>query len=104
MFVNDTVERTDTERTHARVTGVLNILGILCSDDHAIASHKNHGPQKTYDVVDYYCRSWNSRCNLNKTKIIVLRGGGGIKGNRGMKNERREHRSTRENYLSKSFF
>ena len=76
IFVNDTVERPDAERTHALITGVLNVLEFLYSDDPAMASLKKHKLQKTDDVEDNYCRSWNSRCNPKKTKIRVLRGGG----------------------------
>ena len=65
--------------TNALITGILNIPGLLYADDPAIASFKNHVLQRTFDVVDNYCKSWNSRRNLNKTKRTVFKKGGGLK-------------------------
>jgi hypothetical protein len=76
-LMNDIVECTDAERTHALITGVINIPGFLHAEDPSMTSFKNHILQKTIDVVDNYCKSLNSRCDLNKIKITFLGGGGG---------------------------
>jgi hypothetical protein len=52
---------------------------LLFADDLPVSSCTINGLQKATDQVTKYCREWNLKCNLNKTKIIVFKEGGILK-------------------------
>jgi hypothetical protein len=49
---------------------------LLIADDLAFSSFTIDGLQKATDQVTKYCREWNLKYNLNKTKISVVKKGG----------------------------
>jgi hypothetical protein len=60
------------EGTHPTVPGGLRILGLLFAGDLPMASSTSYGLQKKIELVDKYCKNLNLRCNLNKSKIMIL--------------------------------
>jgi hypothetical protein len=66
----------DTEETHSALINRLRILGLLFADDLAIASSTSCGLQKKIELVEQYCKNWNLKYNLSKSKIIAFKKGG----------------------------
>jgi hypothetical protein len=66
---------------HAPTVGDVTIPGLLYADDLAIGAFTVNGLQKAIDQIVKYYEAWGVKCNLNKTKIIVLKKGGRLKKN-----------------------
>jgi hypothetical protein len=60
---------------YAPITGKMPIPGLLFADSLAIRSFTVSGLQREIDQIVKYCSDWNLKCNLKKTKILVLRKG-----------------------------
>ena len=54
-------------------------IGILLADDLAIIYFISYVWQKKIEVGDKYCKNWKLKCNLNKSKVMVLKKGGKLK-------------------------
>jgi hypothetical protein len=75
IFIDDTVDYNNKDNTHAPLTGITTIPGLLFADYLAFSSFTINGLQKAIEQVTEYCRDWNLKCNLNKTKILVFKKG-----------------------------
>jgi hypothetical protein len=51
----------------------MSISGLLFADSLAIGSFTVNGLQRGIDQIVKYCSDWNLKCNLKKTRILVLR-------------------------------
>ena len=45
----------------------------MFADDFSIASFRSYDLQKKFELVDTYCKNWNLKCNLSKSKIMVFK-------------------------------
>jgi hypothetical protein len=48
-------------------------LGLLFADDLAVSSFRSNGLQKEIDQIVRYCKEWNLKCNLSKSKTVVFK-------------------------------
>jgi hypothetical protein len=55
------------------------LLGLLSTDDLAVSSFTSNGLQKEINQIVMYCKEWNFKCNLSKSKILIFRKGGILK-------------------------
>jgi hypothetical protein len=56
------------------------ISHLLYADDLALISDTVFGLQRQLNILADYCREWGLTVNIDKTKIIVFRRGGQLKG------------------------
>jgi hypothetical protein len=79
IFINDIVEYINGDNSHAPSIGQITIPGLLFADDLAVSSFTSNGLQKEIDQIVRYCKEWNLKCNLRKSKIVVFKKGGKLK-------------------------
>jgi hypothetical protein len=73
------MEYINVDNSHAPSIGRTTIPGLLLADDLAVSSFTSSGLQKEIDQIVRYCKEWNLKCNLSKSKIIVFKEGGKLK-------------------------
>jgi hypothetical protein len=56
----------------APITGRKTIQGLLFADDLAISSFTITGLEKAINQAVKYCKDWNLKCNLKKSKTLVF--------------------------------
>jgi hypothetical protein len=64
---------------HAPVTGMTTIPELLFAGNLAFSPFTDNGLETATDEVTKYCREWNLKCNLNKTKILLFEKVGKLK-------------------------
>jgi hypothetical protein len=72
IFINDIIEYIIVDNSHASSTGRTTIPGLLFADDLSVSSFISNGLQKEVR----YCKEWNLKCNLSKSKIVIFKKGG----------------------------
>ena len=71
LFIDDIINETELSKTHSPSIGNIEIPGLLFADDLCLISTSKIGLQKKIDYVDNYCKKWDLKININKTKILV---------------------------------
>jgi hypothetical protein len=73
------MEYINADNSHAPSIGRTTVPGLLFVDDLAVSSFTSNGLQKEIHQIVRYCKEWNLKCNLSKSKIVVFKKGGKLK-------------------------
>ena len=75
IFTDGIIAYISRENPHLQAVGKQTTLALQPTDDMAIGSFIISGPLGGMDQKIKYCYHWNVKCNLNKTKVMVLKKG-----------------------------
>ena len=75
LFINDIVTHLQQNRNSCITLDQLSIYLLLFADDTVIFSDTPEGLQSSLDNLESYCTKWNHHVNIDKTKIMIFRGG-----------------------------
>ena len=77
LFINDIEMHLQQNPNASFSLGQLSIYLLLFAEDAVIFSETIEGLQSSLNHLEEYCRKWNLEVNVDKTKIVVFRKGGG---------------------------
>ena len=84
IFLNDLEMQLTQDDNKGITIEQLSVYLLLFADD-AVILETSSGLQKYLDKLECYCKRWNLTVNVEKTKIVVFRkGGGGVSTKRTM--------------------
>lgn len=81
IYVNDIEEEFIIKGANGIDVGFLKLFLLLYADDIVIFSDSPEGLQKGLDILYDYCKKWKLSVNIDKSKIMIFRKGGRIRGN-----------------------
>jgi hypothetical protein len=67
------MEYINKDNSHAPSIGGTTIQGLPFVDDLAVSSFTSNGLQKEIHQIVKYCKEWNLKCNLSKSKMQYLK-------------------------------
>ena len=83
FFINELCNELNNSQHHGVQLSpdLIELFCLLFADDVAIFSDSVIGLQRLLDKLELYCERWSMSVNLDKTKIIVFKGGGHLSKN-----------------------
>ena len=81
MYINDIEEFFMTNGFEGVDIGMLKLFLLLYADDIVLFSESEKGLQHGLNLLEKYCDKWKLQVNINKTKVMIFRKGGGVRKN-----------------------
>ena len=81
MYLNDIEEFFMTNGFEGVDIGMLKLFLLLYADDIVLFSESEKGLQHGLNLLEKYCDKWKLQVNINKTKVMIFRKGGGVRKN-----------------------
>ena len=73
IYLNDLLTEVDKDKTHSVQLGDKQYITCLAyADDILILSKSAIGLQRSLDILDRFCNTWNMKVNIEKTKFITF--------------------------------
>lgn len=82
MYINELSTMLNDGNDYIYQTGIYisdvfrNITHLLFADDLVLLSDSVAGLQRKFNILSKYCKKWNMKVNLDKTKVVVFKNGG----------------------------
>ena len=81
LYVNDFEMSFIREGCQSIDIQLINLFILMYADDTVLIAESPEGLQNMLNALNNYCTEWNLTVNVQKTKIMVFRNGGNIRGN-----------------------